>query len=1115
MNYTKLPVIYTFEEAAKEKTFFSGTNRVISAKRWLLAESGVSYSKVDFSPRMFNHINELIINACDQYNDMINDSHPVRDIIVNMSGLDCEIYNSGMGFPIGKDGEYVRDALMKEYCSSNHGNKDTINGGVNGLGLKVVVFNCKSFRIHTIDTTISHTYIHEFRSGQTVSSEHYPKIIPIRLDETDLNSGTLITLSLEPPDTPDPDIISTVLENMCSMIRMRIYETGIYYNTMGKLRTVFNKIPIRDTFRDLIKSIDPGSSYSRNSNHGSIHVGVCVANMGAKYICIINSIETKCNMANIFYKAVKEELLSQLARDYSIDKSKISRIITRNLFLVIMAQVSQKCYNPNSQSKDSLVFTCKECTTFKPIVGAVKGKMGEIILEKASMHQEQKTTLKKHEKAKYSGTIKSNECKLFITEGDSASTCIRNILNDKACPFHRDYCGLLSITGVPQNIVEKIRDIKRTGDKQVVSLKNKYTGKGLQDIEIAVGLNRNRRYSQISDINSLKYGEIVLAFDQDLDGIGNICSLIIAGLGKLYPELFKFGVIKRLKTPIISVYQPSGGFKAFYSESEFIDWNAENEERIRNVLYLKGLGSCTVVEIDYIRKNINNLLVTYELCPEDGKYIDMFYQSSESDERKAMISGTHDNIESKMRICIHEHLRYYCVQFYRYKNARQIPSYIDGLNIVQRKIIFTILKYSVLSVEKVMIMSGDINKKTNYSHGDSSINNAICMLSQAYMGARNFPFLAGSNGAGNIDNSRDNIEQARYVYLKPTKIIHALFPDIDNRHLQYREIDGKICEPHYYVPILPLSILELFSTTGAGWKITTFPRSLKAVISNVCRKLMNIRTINLDRFSWNYPGLTSRIRKKNGFLYSYLTGSYEWTGTEILIRQLVPQCWVVPYIEKLRASEFGTHIKIVNNYTESNVICIRIEINKSSRDEVSELHRSGSLEKILHLGQICVHQLNMINEDETITSFDSYNDIFEAWFRKRLQLYGVRIEYNIRSIKDKIEYYQNILRFITNDYDPGVFKEMDDDSLDEYYSTLSYPLIDGTYDYLNNITIKQTTQRNISRLKAKIVDLNRKLSDAISTTPAALWLREIRKFVGLYNDGIKSKWLYEMYNVKV
>ena len=50
-----------------------------------------------------------------------------------------------------------------------------------------------------------------------------------------------------------------------------------------------------------------------------------------------------------------------------------------------------------------------------------------------------------------------------------------------------------------------------------------------------------------------------------------------------------------------------------------------------------------------------------------------------------------------------------------------------------------------------------------------------------------------------------------------SKLTRAIFPEADDHSLTYNEDDGHIVEPHFYVPVLPMSLVNGAEGIGTGW----------------------------------------------------------------------------------------------------------------------------------------------------------------------------------------------------------------------------------------------------------------------------------------------------------
>lgn len=63
---------------------------------------------------------------------------------------------------------------------------------------------------------------------------------------------------------------------------------------------------------------------------------------------------------------------------------------------------------------------------------------------------------------------------------------------------------------------------------------------------------------------------------------------------------------------------------------------------------------------------------------------------------------------------------------------------------------------------------------------------------------------------------------ARYVSTCLNRITRFIFPEADDHSLKYLEDDGELVEPEYYVPIIPMCLVNGSEGIGTGWS-TTIP----------------------------------------------------------------------------------------------------------------------------------------------------------------------------------------------------------------------------------------------------------------------------------------------------
>jgi len=97
---------------------------------------------------------------------------------------------------------------------------------------------------------------------------------------------------------------------------------------------------------------------------------------------------------------------------------------------------------------------------------------------------------------------------------------------------------------------------------------------------------------------------------------------------------------------------------------------------------------------------------------------------------------------------------------------------------------------------------------------------------------RHVPLLHGSGEFGDVKNFK--AANARYTSLSANRpLLGALFPREDMCLLPLVEVDGQEAEPHSFVPVLPLAVLEHLKGISEGWNCEFWARRFSDVFALV------------------------------------------------------------------------------------------------------------------------------------------------------------------------------------------------------------------------------------------------------------------------------------------
>ena len=200
--------------------------------------------------------------------------------------------------------------------------------------------------------------------------------------------------------------------------------------------------------------------------------------------------------------------------------------------------------------------------------------------------------------------------------------------------------------------------------------------------------------------------------------------------------------------------------------------------------------------------------------------IDMAFSKTRADDRKIWLRDYDINAIldiNQSSITISDFINKDLIHFSNYDNHRSIPSIFDGLKPSTRKIMYCAFKRNLRSEIKVAQLAGYVSEHGSYHHGEASLNGAIINLAQNYVGSNNINLLMPEGQFGSRLCGGSDSAAPRYIHTFLSKITHLLFNKDDQPLLKMTEDDGQVVEPLFYVPILPIILINGTTGIGTGW----------------------------------------------------------------------------------------------------------------------------------------------------------------------------------------------------------------------------------------------------------------------------------------------------------
>ena len=236
------------------------------------------------------------------------------------------------------------------------------------------------------------------------------------------------------------------------------------------------------------------------------------------------------------------------------------------------------------------------------------------------------------------------------------------------------------------------------------------------------------------------------------------------------------------------------------------------------------------------------------------------------------------------------------ILFSVYDNARSIPHIMDGFKPSQRKVLFGCLKRKLKGEVKVAQLTGYVAEHSAYHHGEQSLQGTIVAMASNFCGSNNINLLTPSGQFGTRRMGGKDAASARYIFTKLEAITRTIFHPDDDQLLDYLKDDGNSIEPRYYVPVIPMLLVNGADGIGSGWSSNVPNFNPRDIITNIRRMIIGEDVVPMVPY---YHGFTGEIKPTGAGKYS-VQGRIERLDDEtLLISELPVKKWTQDYKEML------------------------------------------------------------------------------------------------------------------------------------------------------------------------------------------------------------------------
>jgi len=1093
---------------------YIGSIENIDSNMWIMNEASnkIIEKEIKYIPGLFKLFDEGIVNCRDhvvrmqtEINNKIENVLPVSyiDITIQDDGTIIMI-NDGNGIDVVKHPEYqiwVPELIFGHLRTSTNYNKEEkkIVGGKNGFGFKLVLIWSTYGQIETVDHIRGLKYVQEFKNN--LDEICVPKITKA----TKTKPYTKITFK---PDYQRLGI-DGLTPDLIALLRKRVYDISAITDKTIKVKYNSTVIPTKNfqQYVDLYigdKTASP-RAYEETDSRWEYAVALTPTNEFIQ-VSFVNGIYTSKGGKHVEY------ILNQITRKMVdlIEKKKKIKVnpnsIKEQLILFVRCDIENPAFD--SQTKDYMntpmgKFGSKCEVSDKFIEKLVKMgvmdsacaindlKDNKVAKKTDGTKSKNVRGIAKLTDANWAGTNRSNECMIIFCEGDSAKTGVISGLSSE----DRNTIGVYPLKGKVMNV--RGEAVKRISENKEIS-----------EIKKILGLEMGKKYKDIDDVNkSLRYSKVVFMTDQDLDG-SHIKGLCINLFQNEWSSLTHIpGFIGFMNTPILKAKKGAQELR-FYNEGEYEHWKSNNSTTGWNIKYYKGLGTSTKTEfVEYFEEK---KFVGFQHTETSDDAIDMVFNKKRSDDRKYWLENVYNRTSyvdtGNTMITYEDFINKELIHFSKYDCDRSIPNLMDGLKISLRKILFAAFKKRLTTEIKVAQFSGYISEHSCYHHGEESLNKAIVGMAQNFMGSNNINLLVPGGQFGSRIKGGSDASSPRYIFTRLEKMTRFLFPEQDDNILKYLSDDGTPVEPMFYVPIIPMVLVNGSKGIGTGFSTDIMCYNPKQIISYLKDKLRNINQEPVEFIPY-YEGFNGTITKvtESKFLFK---GLYEKIGEDkIKVNELPIGSWTEDFKELLEdlqndKDKDGKKIQpIVKEYDDKSkdtTIDFTITFSKGKLLELETNngdHGCNGLEKVLKLYTTSsTTNMNLFNSEDKLKKYTSVSDIIDDYFGVRLSHYGLRKEYLIDNLEKELIVLSNKSRYVKELLDGTIdLRKKKKNEINEMLLGKGYNIIenDEDYKYLVKMPMDSVSEENIDKINKEHHNKLDELNRIKATTIQQMWLSEL------------------------
>ena len=993
--------------------------------------------EIKYVPGLYKIFDEILVNAAD--NKQRDPKMDTIKIEIDQQNNVISVWNNGKGIPVvihKEENMFVPTMIFGHLLTSSNydDEEEKVTGGRNGYGAKLCNIFSHRFTVETASKEYKKCLKQTWNNNMGTASE--PRIKDFAGDD--------FTKVIFSPDLSKFKM-QCLDDDITALMSRRAYDVAASSRGV-KVYLNGTKVPVKN-FKDYIDFYIKGREDDLGNPLKIVYencgprweVAITLSDKGFQQMSFVNSIATikggrhVDHVTELIVKQLTETLKKKNRGGVAIKPFQIKN----HLWIFINCLINNPTFD--SQTKENMTLQAKsfgsKCTfSDKFITSVTKIGIVEAVLTWAKFKadsqlqklgpkskQRKLQGIPKLEDANDAGTSRSLECTLILTEGDSAKTMAVSGL----AAIGRDKYGVFPLRG-------KILNVREATHKQILE------NAEINNLIKILGLQYKKKYETRDDLKTLRYGKMMIMTDQDQDG-SHIKGLLINFIHHNWPSLLRLNFVEEFITPIVKATKGNQVF-SFFSLPEFNKWKTEtNDSHTYRIKYYKGLGTSTAKEAkEYFQNMARHRIQFRYVGDQDDQNIIMAFSKKCVDQRKDWLMNYMDETKRRKEIGLGERFLYEkdtrtvsfsdfinveLVLYSNYDNVRSIPNMIDGFKPGQRKVLYTCFKRNDKREVKVAQLAGSVAEHSAYHHGEISLMTTIINLAQNFVGSNNINLLQPIGQFGTRLTGGKDSASARYIFTMLSPLARYIFHKYDDALLKREYDDNQKIEPVFYVPTIPMVLVNGADGIGTGW-MTKIPNyNPREIIENLHRMMDGADPKPMVPYYKNFKGV---IESCGDYRY-VLNGEISVIGPDkVEITELPVGTWTQTYKETVLEPMLHGSEKlpaIITDYKEYNTDTTVHFIVILNRDKLLELEKEGLHKAFKLQTTTAVTSMCAFDETQCLQKYDNVIQILKGFYKVRLEMYHKRKDYLEGILEAEASKLSNQARFILEKCDGTIVIE--------------------------------------------------------------------------------------------